>query len=98
MDLEIKWTKRATNSFHETVGYIENEWSLRSAQKFILKVNKFLNTLKTQPEIGRFEQEGKGIRGFVISRHNTVFYRIKGETIIILRLFDNRQNPKNKMD
>ena len=49
-------------------------------------------------EIGRLEKEGTGIRGFVISRHNTVLYRIKGETIIILRLFDNRQNPKRKID
>ena len=96
MDLEIKWTKRASSSFHKTVEYLENEWSVRSVQKFIKKVNKFLDTLKKQPEIGKFEQEEKGIRGFVLSRHNTVFYRLKNDTIILLKFFDNRQDPKKK--
>ena len=42
MALEIKWTKRATYSFLKTIDYLEQEWSERSAQKFVQIVNRLL--------------------------------------------------------
>jgi len=96
MALEIKWTKRATYSFYNTIDYLEEEWSERSARKFVQIVNRFLHTLQEQPEIGKIEVAEKGIRGFVLSRQNTVFYRIKGQRIILLKFFDNRQHPSKK--
>ena len=38
MELKIKWTKRASSSFDQTVEYIEKEWGIRSAKIFIKKV------------------------------------------------------------
>ena len=96
MELKIKWTKRASLSFDQTVEYIEKEWGVRSTQKFIKKVTRLLNILKKQPEIGKIEIEDKGIRAFVFSRQNTVFYRIKGYKLILLKFFDNRQDPKKR--
>lgn len=97
MALKIVWTKRASASFQNTVKYIENEWSERSARKFVRKVNRFLQVLEENPKIGKFELEEKGIRGFVISRQTTVFYRIQSERIILLNFFDNRQGPNKKL-
>lgn len=57
MVLKIKWTRRATESFYETVEYIEEEWSEKVAEKFVKKVNTFLRTLEQQPEIGKVEVE-----------------------------------------
>lgn len=96
MVLKIKWTKRAHNSFDKTVEYIVEEWSEKSAQKFIKKVNSFLITLEKHPEIGKIELKEKQIHGFVLSRYTTVFYRIKKNQIILLNFFDNRQNPSKK--
>lgn len=91
--MKIRWTIRASDSFHKTVDYIEEEWGERSAIKFINTINEFLATLEVYPEIGKMEIQEKGIRGFVISRQTTVLYRIKSETIILLKFFDNRQHP-----
>ena len=96
MALVVKWTKRAERNFHQTVQYIESEWGARVAQKFVQRVNLFLKTLKDLPQIGKIEVKEKGIRAFVLSRHNTVFYRIKGKQIILLAIFDNRANPDKK--
>ena len=95
--MKIRWTIRASISFYKTVGYIEKEWGEKSAGKFILKVNTFFEKLESYPEIGKIEIEEKGIRGFVISRQTTVLYRIKNETIILLKFFDNRQHPSKMM-
>lgn len=96
MVVSVKWTKRAQSNFDDTVQYIENEWGSKSAQKFVWKVAHLMQTLQNQSEIGKIEIKEKGIRAFVFSRQNTVFYRIKENKIIILAIFDNRRNPKQK--
>ena len=45
MALKIKWMKRAANSFDKTLKYLEREWNLNSAKKFVKRSNKFLLTL-----------------------------------------------------
>ena len=72
MALKIKWTKLASKSFHNTVEFIEEKWSKRSAKKFVFKVNSFLLLIKNYPEIGKLEIDDKGIRGFIISRNTKV--------------------------
>lgn len=96
MEIEIKWTKRAEINFDNTVKYIHSEWGLISAKRFVRKVNALLITLKKQPNIGRLEIAEKGIRSFVFSRQNSIVYRITGKRLIILAIFDNRQNPNNR--
>lgn len=53
MELEIKWTKRASNNFDKTVEYLKKERDESTARKFIQNVNKLLITLKNHPEIGK---------------------------------------------
>jgi len=96
MALKIRWTKRASVSFDNTINYINNEWGINSAAKLAKKLNKFLTLLPDFPEIGKIEIEEKQIRGFVLSRYNTILYRIKEKEIVILKFFDNRQNPVKK--
>ena len=67
MALTIKWTKIASRTFHKTVKYIEEEWSERSAKKFVNKVDSFLKLLQNHPQIGKIELEDQGIRGFMIA-------------------------------
>lgn len=93
---EIKWTKRATNSFYSTVIYIENEWNESIAKKFVIKVSKTIELLKHNPKIGKIVYENKQIRAFVLSKQTTIFYRIKGSKIILISFFDNRLSPAKK--
>ena len=96
MALKIKWTKRAANSFDKTVKYLQTEWSLSSAQKFVKRSNKFLQTLQEYPRIGKTQNIEKEIRAYVLSRHISVFYRIKENKLILLNFFDNRQHPNKR--
>lgn len=94
--MKIKWTKRAQKSFDKIIEFLQEEWSINSAIKFIQKVSKFIDNVKTQPKIGRPEIVKNDLRSFVISRQITVFYRIKDNTIILLKFFDTRQHPRKK--
>ena len=96
MALTIYWSKRADNKFDKIISYIDEEWGEVVARAFVKKVYDFLDILVEFPEIGSIEHAEREIRGFVIVKQLTLFYKIKEEKIILLNFFDNRQNPKRK--
>lgn len=96
MALKIFWTKRASKNFDIILEYLEIEWGELVTKRFIKDVYDFLELLVEFPEIGSIENKEKGIRGFTLIKQINVFYRITSDKIIILGLFDNRQNPSKK--
>ncbi len=96
MALTIYWSKRADNKFDKIIDYLEGEWGETVTKAFVKKVYDFLDILIEFPEIGGIEHIERNIRGFVIVKQLTIFYKIKEDKIILLNFFDNRQNPKTK--
>jgi len=96
MALEVFWSKRADSKFDQILDYLQNEWGESATTAFVKNVYDFLDVLVEFPEIGAIEQPERNIRGFVISRQVTVFYKISGNKIILVNFFDNRQNRNRK--
>ena len=96
MALEIKWSRRADKKFDKIIAYLLDEWGDAVAKAFVQKVYDFIDVLSEFPEIGTIENLNKGIRGFTIIKQINVFYKISGNTIILLDFFDNRQHPARK--
>ncbi len=96
MALKIYWTPSAIRNFDSIIDYLEKEWGETVAVAFSRKVFEFLDILAEFPEIGTIEHPEMDIRGFVIVKQVSVFYRIKGERIILLNFFDNRRDPDNR--
>lgn len=96
MALKIVWSKRANNKFDQIISYLTEDLGEKAAQEFIRKVFDFLETLAEFPEIGSLENKDKNIRGFTIVEQVNLYYRIKGDTIILVLFFDNRQSPGKK--
>lgn len=96
MALTVYWTKRADKKLSSIIDYLNKEWGEVVVGNFVRTIDNFLDILTEFPEIGSIENSKKNIRGFVIIKQLTIFYRIKSHRIIILNLFDNRQNPKKR--
>ena len=96
MALEIYWTKRAEEKFDKLLQYLIEEWGESVAKAFTKKVYDFLDILSEFPEIGTIEHKEKRIRGFTIVKQVSLFYIIRGNRIILLSFFDNRQSTKKK--
>jgi plasmid stabilization system protein ParE len=96
MALTIFWTKRASKNFDLLIEYFSSEFGTRAAKNLVLKVYDFLELLLLFPEIGSVENEENEIRAFTIFKQLNIFYRVSKDKIIILGLFDNRQNPSKK--
>lgn len=93
----ITWNRRASNSFNSIINYLQNEWGYAVTRNFVIRTYQIIDLLASNPEMGHIENFEKQIRGFVITKHTTLFYRIEDEKLILLNFFDNRQDPKKKL-
>ena len=96
MALNIVWTHRASRNLEAILEYLVKEWGDVSTKKLIKDVYDFLDLLVEFPEIGSIENKEKEIRVFTLVNQLNIFYRITTDKIIILGLFNNRQNPAKR--
>ena len=91
---EIKWTKTAAKNFHKTVSYLMENWPDKVVQDFIHHTEDILDLLSEHYELGEIQDSAREIRGILITKHNKLFYRVDGNRLIVLKIFDTRQNPR----
>ena len=94
--MKIIWTTKAQKRLSEILEYIQIEFGDHARESFRTQAKDFTRLLSEFPEIGTAEIKGKNLRGFQLTKQTRVFYRLKGERVIILTFFDSRQNPKKK--
>jgi plasmid stabilization system protein ParE len=93
MKRKVVLSKRAATKLTALLEYLESEWSLKSKNDFISKLDRaigliavFLNSFK------RIEHK-KGVHRCVITNQTTMYYTHDDTTVNILTIFDNRQHP-----
>jgi plasmid stabilization system protein ParE len=96
MTFEVLFTKRAERDFENISNYIQSKFGDLSEIRFKNLVIEFATTLQFFPEIGSLEIGDKNIRASVVHSRLKIFYRIKGNRVMILRLFDTRQHPDKR--
>ena len=69
---------------------------MQVASDFLVKVDKRLQQLSRQPFAGIPSQKVKEVRSVFITKHNRVYYKVKGRKVIVLNMYDTRMNPKKK--
>ena len=93
MAYKIIWLKRASSRLEKIIQYLEQEWSEKVVKEFLRRlINKIL-IISENPQIGKVSKKKVEVRRFVITKQVSLYYRVKNNRIIILTLFDNRQNP-----
>ena len=92
--MKVFLTRRAARNYNSIKEYITQEFGERTSETFTKKADETFQLLENFPKMGPLET--KDIRGFQLSRQTRILYRVKEQKIIILSLFDVRQNPKKK--
>jgi plasmid stabilization system protein ParE len=96
MPLKVKIASKAQFNFDNIRDYLNYSFGEDAFLKFKAKTFSSIELLSIFPQIGTLENKKKLIYGFVSSKFTTIFYRFDAEVIIILNVFDNRQNPIKK--
>jgi len=95
--MKTTWTSEASDNLNEIVTYLDQEWSIEVSNSFLRKLKKRIELLSNFPE--SFPLIGKeGVRASVLIEQITIFYSFDRENnqIIVLSIFDTRQNPDNR--
>jgi plasmid stabilization system protein ParE len=93
MAFKIVFTKEAELDFDTILAYILHDFGDLAAIRFKDLTIEFVKILQNFPELGRVSNTKKQMRFFVAHKRLKIYYRIKNDKIIILRLFDTRQHP-----
>lgn len=96
MAYEIVLKKRFANKLIKLLAYLEKEWSHKVAASFLRKIDLRILQLSGQPLTGISSSKIEAVRSVFITRHNRVYYKVKGKKVIVLNMYDNRMNPKKK--
>jgi len=96
MAKQIVWTSRALKNFDSVVKYLEEDWSEDVTIAFIKRTYEIIELLAIHPTLGTLEEKKRNIRGFLLTKHNRIFYRITANKLVILNVFDTRQNGRRK--
>jgi len=93
MAKKIVWTKRANSKFNNIINYLEQKWGSKVTQHFVRKTYDVIDLISEQPDLGTVENQERKIRGFLLTKHNRLFYRVSDNEIILLNFFDTRSGP-----
>jgi plasmid stabilization system protein ParE len=90
---KVVWSQEAVENLNKIIQYLEENWTEKEIKKFVLMLEKQISIIKTQPD--SFPKANKlDVRRSVLSNQTTIYYNIYQDTIRIVTIFDNRQNPK----
>src|SRR4051794_20929169 len=94
MAYQVIIKKRFTIKVQKVLEWLNKEWSAKVASEFLEKIDYRIELLARQPYSGAPSTKVKDIRGVLITRHNKMYYQVKGDKVIILNMYDTRINPK----
>jgi plasmid stabilization system protein ParE len=98
MDSEWKvlWTKRALGNYFSILDYLSENWTKKEMNQFINRVEMVLKAIQRNPLLFNASTVNKKVRKAFIDKNNSLFYAVNTyeKKIVLLTLYDNRQDPK----
>ena len=98
MKKSIVLSKTANKKLSKLLEYLEKNWSKKVKDDFIVKLDRSLLRISNFPYSCPESAEVKGLFKCVVSKQNTLFYRVTPTEIQIVTLFDSRQDPSKIFD
>lgn len=96
MNRQIEWSPRATREYLKLIDYLLEEWGEKTAKRFSKRFFNLLHRVLERPEMYPVASKRKIVRRCVVSKHISLYYRMKGDKLQVVALFDTRQNPAKK--
>ncbi len=94
MAKNLVWSIKAENDLEKIADYLDSHWPEKVTAKFLSSLSNLLNQIATNPKQFPLINKTKRYRKCVINRQNSLYYLETKSDILILRIFDTRQNPK----
>ena len=90
---QIIWTERSKLDYWDNIEYLGREWTEKEIIRFNKKTNEVLSSLLQENVVFK-STNYKNIFEVIVIKQITLFYEVKEENIILLRFWNNYQDPK----
>ena len=92
--MRVRWSKRSISDLEQIFDYYNITANQNIARTIIAGIVATTKLLKTNPNCGQIEEllMYKNYRRIVEGNHKIIYF-IENETVIIVTVFDSRQNP-----
>ncbi|NLL27317.1 MAG: type II toxin-antitoxin system RelE/ParE family toxin [Bacteroidales bacterium] len=87
---KVIWSFEAVDNLDAIINWLEKNWSEKEIKKFLLKLKNQIKIIQNQP-LSFPKSQFIAARKSVLSKHLTIYYNYKEESIYILSIFDSRQ-------
>jgi len=92
---KILWTDHALEELSETIQYLETFFSEKEINRLANKIEETITLISQNPLLFPVS-DTKNVRKINLLKFNTIYYRIKNDTVEIISFFSNRQNPEKR--
>lgn len=92
---EVIWLPNSVKTYNNVLRYLSANWEPKVTDKFISNLKKKLILLEKGNVSFRILKP-PNVYEVLITKHNLLIYREKGNAIELLRFYDTRQHPKKK--
>jgi plasmid stabilization system protein ParE len=90
---KVFWTPDAERTFGNIIDFILVKWTGKEVKKFTAATTKVIKQMAKNPEMF-VSSESQQIRKAVITKHNSLYYQVKKDSIHLLIFWDNRKDPE----
>jgi plasmid stabilization system protein ParE len=90
----IDWSDEALNNLRNILNYLIENWTERELRNFTKKLESRLTLIQQNPFLFPASSKKRNVRRSVLTYQITIYYRIDKNVIMLLSLFDTRQNPR----
>jgi plasmid stabilization system protein ParE len=85
--------QKAEKQLQAIFQYLEAEWSERIRKEVAGKIYKNFELIESNNELFPNSFYNNELRKCVVSKQTTIFYKIRKKDIVVVSVFDTRQNP-----
>ncbi|MEO6169106.1 MAG: type II toxin-antitoxin system RelE/ParE family toxin, partial [Chitinophagales bacterium] len=94
MVFEIRYSRFADDNLKDILSYLSESWSNEVVFGFANRLSARLERIKTHPHHFPFHDEKRTVRKCSLNPYHGIFYKIDGNIIYIVAIFDLRQDPQ----
>jgi plasmid stabilization system protein ParE len=94
MPKEIIWSPLSVSDIENTIEHLRIAWNEQVINEFLDEVDLSLQHIAHYPRLYPVINKKLKVRKCVVTKHNTIFFQEKKNTIQLLRIFDTRQDPE----
>lgn len=95
--MKIEWSELAREDIANTISFLESKFGLLTATKFLDRIDLSIEIILSNPTTFLRVDKHKNVYKFVISKHVSLYYQIKNETIYLVTFWQNRREGLDKI-